>query len=138
MSIQPIARKVICIVVATLLSACTIVGKPVESDKISNQDTQPVTFQHIRSTGFRDVRVLDAPNGFNGVRSIEIGQHGSDAVMTVRGDQLETGSGTVFQRPGFKSVYIADGTVWRRHVIAEKEVESQQVLIPADERSYIF
>ncbi|ABM41582.1 MULTISPECIES: MBL fold metallo-hydrolase [Pseudomonadota] len=71
----------------------------------------------IRGSGFRDVRVLNEATEFKGVRLIKTsGQHGSDAAMAVRGKLLGTVSGVVFQRPGFKSLYVAGDTVWNTHV----------------------
>lgn len=67
--------------------------------------------------GFRDVRVLTESTEFNGIRLARTnGQHGSDAVIAVRGRQLGTVSGVVLQRPGFRSVYVAGDTVWNKHV----------------------
>lgn len=71
----------------------------------------------IRSAGFRDVRALNAPAEFKGVRlSRTHGQHGSDSTIAIRGTMLGSVSGVAFQRPGFKSVYVAGDTVWNRDV----------------------
>ncbi len=71
----------------------------------------------IRAAGFMDVRVLTDGAEFKGVRlSRTDGQHGSDATMAVRGKQLGKVSGVVFQRAGFKTVYVAGDTVWNASV----------------------
>lgn len=73
--------------------------------------------EKIRSVGFRDVRALNEPTEFKGVRLTRTdGQHGSDSTISVRGKMLGSVSGVVFQRPGFKSVYVAGDTVWNRDV----------------------
>ncbi|HHF0928412.1 TPA: MBL fold metallo-hydrolase [Pseudomonas aeruginosa] len=77
----------------------------------------PEDAEKIREAGFRDVRVFGEATEFNGVRLTKTsGQHGSDAAMAVRGPQLGKVSGVVFQRPGFKTLYLAGDTVWNRHV----------------------
>ncbi|MHB2080377.1 MBL fold metallo-hydrolase [Pseudomonas asiatica] len=71
----------------------------------------------IRAAGFKNVRVLADETEFKGVRlSRTDGQHGSDATMAVRGKQLGKVSGVVFQRTGFKTVYVAGDTVWNASV----------------------
>lgn len=70
----------------------------------------------IRKDGFTDVRVLSDETVFNGTRlSRTGGQHGSDK-MVAEIALLGKVSGVVFQRPGYKSVYVAGDTVWNRHV----------------------
>lgn len=71
----------------------------------------------IRNSGFHNVSVLGASTEFKGVRLIKTnGQHGSDAAMEVRGELLGVVSGVVFQRSGFKSLYVAGDTVWNTYV----------------------
>jgi L-ascorbate metabolism protein UlaG (beta-lactamase superfamily) len=71
----------------------------------------------IRNDGFTDVRVLTAPTDFRGTLiSKAEGQHGSDAMVEGRGKRLGKVSGIVFERPGFKTVYVAGDTTWNRHV----------------------
>jgi L-ascorbate metabolism protein UlaG (beta-lactamase superfamily) len=71
----------------------------------------------IRNDGFTDVRVLTAPVEFHGTRiSRTDGQHGSDAMVAGRGKRLGKVSGIVFQRPGYKTVYVAGDTTWNKYV----------------------
>ncbi|MEM5312534.1 MBL fold metallo-hydrolase [Paraburkholderia sp. JHI869] len=75
--------------------------------------------ERIRSAGFRDVHALNAPTEFRGFLLTRTnGQHGSDEAMEVRGKMLGTVHGIVFQRPHFKSVYVAGDTVWNKDVEA--------------------
>lgn len=70
----------------------------------------------IRKDGFTDVRVLTDDTVFNGTRlSRTGGQHGSDKVVAEIA-LLGKVSGVVFQRPGYKTLYVAGDTVWNRHV----------------------
>ncbi|MGE5525371.1 MAG: MBL fold metallo-hydrolase [Rhodospirillaceae bacterium] len=73
--------------------------------------------ESVRSAGFQNVRVLTANVDFNGTRlSRTGGQHGSDAMLAGRGKRLGDSSGVVFERPGYKTVYVAGDTVWNRYV----------------------
>lgn len=73
--------------------------------------------ESIRKAGFKNVRVLTANVEFNGTRlSKTEGQHGSDAMVAGRGKRLGKSSGIVFERPGYKTVYVAGDTVWNRYV----------------------
>lgn len=73
--------------------------------------------ESIRKEGFENVRVLTENINFNGTRlSKTDGQHGSDAMLEGRGKRLGKSSGVVFQRPGYKTLYVAGDTVWNRHV----------------------
>jgi L-ascorbate metabolism protein UlaG (beta-lactamase superfamily) len=73
--------------------------------------------ESIRKDGFENVRVLTADINFNGTHlSKTDGQHGSDAMVEGRGKRLGKSSGVVFQRPGYKTVYVAGDTVWNRYV----------------------
>jgi L-ascorbate metabolism protein UlaG (beta-lactamase superfamily) len=71
----------------------------------------------IRKDGFNNVRVLTSKVDFHGtLLSRTAGQHGSDAMLAGRGKSLGKSSGVVFERPGFKTVYVAGDTTWNRHV----------------------
>jgi L-ascorbate metabolism protein UlaG (beta-lactamase superfamily) len=71
----------------------------------------------IRKDGFTDVRVLTATVEFHGtLLSRTEGQHGSDAMVAGRGKRLGKVSGLVFERPGYKTVYVAGDTTWNRYV----------------------
>lgn len=73
--------------------------------------------QSIRKDGFTDVRVLGKDTVFKGTRlSITAGQHGSDQAMAVAGEVLGKVMGVVFQRQGYKTVYVAGDTVWNAQV----------------------
>lgn len=73
--------------------------------------------QSIRKDGFTDVRVLGKDTVFKGTRlSITAGQHGSDQTMAVAGEVLGKVMGVVFQRQGYKTVYVAGDTVWNAQV----------------------
>lgn len=86
--------------------------------------------EKIRSAGFRDVHALNEPTEFGGVRLTRTnGQHGSDAAMAVRGKMLGMVSGIVFQRPGFKSVYVAGDTVWNKDVEAAITTYKPDVIV---------
>lgn len=73
--------------------------------------------QSIRKDGFTNVRVLGKDTEFNGTRlNITAGQHGSDQAMAVAGEVLGKVMGVVFQRQGYKTVYVAGDTVWNTQV----------------------
>jgi L-ascorbate metabolism protein UlaG (beta-lactamase superfamily) len=73
--------------------------------------------ESIRKDGFRDVRVLGARVEFHGTfLSRTEGQHGSDAMVAGRGKRLGKVSGVVFERPGYKTVYVAGDTTWNPYV----------------------
>ena len=73
--------------------------------------------QSIRKDGFTDVRVLGKDTVFKGTRlRITAGQHGSDQTMAVAGEVLGKVMGVVFQRQGYKTVYVAGDTVWNAQV----------------------
>lgn len=73
--------------------------------------------ESIRKDGFKNVRVLTENINFNGTRlSKTDGQHGSQAMLDGRKERLGKSSGVVFQRPGYKTVYVAGDTIWNRHV----------------------
>lgn len=73
--------------------------------------------ESIRKDGFLDVRVLGSRVEFHGTfLSRTEGQHGSDAMVAGRGKRLGKVSGIVFERPGYKTVYVAGDTTWNRYV----------------------
>jgi L-ascorbate metabolism protein UlaG (beta-lactamase superfamily) len=71
----------------------------------------------IRKDGFTNVRLLTQSTEFNGTRRTRTGgQHGDDKAIAVAGEVLGKVSGVVFQRLGYKTVYVAGDTVWNAHV----------------------
>ncbi|QUN32365.1 MBL fold metallo-hydrolase (plasmid) [Cupriavidus sp. KK10] len=73
--------------------------------------------ESLRKDGFENVRVLTANVDFHGTRLSKTGgQHGSDAMEEGRGKRLGKSSGIVFERPEYKTVYVAGDTVWNRYV----------------------
>ena len=85
----------------------------------------PVFTQHeedaqlIRLQGFKDVRVLADEAEFGGVKITKTGgQHGTDEMYSVPGldKRLGEAMGVVFQTPGYKTLYLAGDTVWRKEV----------------------
>ncbi len=73
--------------------------------------------ESIRKDGFNNVRVLTTKVDFHGtLLSKTEGQHGSNAMVAGRGKSLGKSSGVVFERPGYKTVYVAGDTTWNRYV----------------------
>nr|WP_226893104.1 MBL fold metallo-hydrolase [Pectobacterium aquaticum] len=75
--------------------------------------------QLIRSQGFKNVRVLTGEAEFGGVKITKTGgQHGTDAMYAVPGPAKLLGEamGVVFQAKGYKTLYLAGDTVWRKEV----------------------
>lgn len=76
----------------------------------------------VRKDGFTDVRVLtQAGSSFNGTRLYKTGgQHGSDEMYAVPALAQSLGKtmGIIFQRPGYKTLYVAGDTIWRDDVEA--------------------
>jgi L-ascorbate metabolism protein UlaG (beta-lactamase superfamily) len=71
----------------------------------------------IRKDGFTNVRVLTSKVDFHGtLLSKTAGQHGSDAMLAGRGERLGKSSGVVFERAGYKTVYVAGDTTWNHFV----------------------
>lgn len=84
----------------------------------------------IRKDGFTDVRVLGNDTVFNGTHlSITGGQHGADEAMKVAGPILGKVMGVVFQRPGYKTVYLAGDTIWNDAVEASIKQYRPDVII---------
>ncbi len=77
---------------------------------------------NVRNDGFTDVRVLTREgNIFNGTKLYKTGgKHGSDEMYAVSplGQLLGKTMGIVFQRPGYKTVYVAGDTIWQADVEA--------------------
>jgi L-ascorbate metabolism protein UlaG (beta-lactamase superfamily) len=72
----------------------------------------------VRADGFTDVRVFD-DTVFRGTRLYRTGgQHGTDTHIQAAGEALGKVSGVVFQRDGYKSVYVAGDTTWHPEVEA--------------------
>ena len=75
--------------------------------------------QLIRSQGFKNVRVLTDEAEFGGVKITKTGgQHGTDEMYAVPAlaKPLGEAMGVVFQAPGYKSLYLAGDTIWRKEV----------------------
>ncbi|KQZ76712.1 hypothetical protein ASE06_05930 [Sphingopyxis sp. Root214] len=77
---------------------------------------------NVRNDGFTDVRVLTREgNIFNGTKLYKTGgKHGSDEMYAVSplGQLLGKTMGIVFERPGYKTVYVAGDTIWQADVEA--------------------
>ncbi|WP_462384492.1 MBL fold metallo-hydrolase [Pseudomonas sp. Marseille-QA0892] len=75
--------------------------------------------QLIRSQGFKNVRVLTDEAEFGGVKLTKTGgQHGTDEMYAVPAlaEPLGEAMGVVFQAPGYKTLYLAGDTIWRKEV----------------------
>lgn len=75
--------------------------------------------QLIRSQGFKNVRVLTDEAEFAGVKITKTGgQHGTDEMYAVPAlaKPLGEAMGVVFQAPGYKTLYLAGDTIWRKEV----------------------
>ncbi|MBD8828303.1 MBL fold metallo-hydrolase [Pseudomonas sp. CFBP 13602] len=73
----------------------------------------------IRSQGFKNVRVLQGDAEFSGVKLTKTGgQHGTDEMYAVPAlaKPLGEAMGVVFQAPGYKTLYLAGDTIWRKGV----------------------
>lgn len=73
----------------------------------------------IRSQGFKNVSVLTDEAEFGGVKLTKTGgQHGTDEMysMPALAKPLGEAMGVVFQAPGYKTLYLAGDTVWRKEV----------------------
>ncbi|AZL69392.1 MULTISPECIES: MBL fold metallo-hydrolase [Pseudomonas] len=75
--------------------------------------------QLIRSQGFKNVRVLEGEVEFGGVKISKTGgQHGTDEMYATPAlaKALGQAMGVVFQAPGYKTLYVAGDTIWRKEV----------------------
>ena len=73
----------------------------------------------VRSQGFKNVRVLTDEAEFGGVKLTKAGgQHGTDEMYAVPplAKLLGEAMGVLFQAPGYKTVYLAGDTIWRKEV----------------------
>jgi L-ascorbate metabolism protein UlaG (beta-lactamase superfamily) len=74
--------------------------------------------QEIQAAGFRNVRVLEESNEFDGITMLKTpGQHGRGKVLEGPiGELLGKVCGVVFKHPSEKTLYIAGDTVWYQGV----------------------
>lgn len=72
-----------------------------------------VDAQTIRLEGFKNVRVLEDTNDFDGITLIKTpGRHGGSEIVEDMKDLLGEVSGIVLKHPDEKTVYIVGDTVW--------------------------
>ena len=86
----------------------------------------------IRSQGFKNVRVLTDEAEFGGVKITKTGgQHGTDEMYAVPAlaKPLGEAMGVVFQAPGYKTLYLAGDTVWRKEVDQTIEKYQPEVIV---------
>lgn len=86
----------------------------------------------IRSQGFKNVRVLTDKAEFGGVKIIKAGgQHGTDEMYAAPplAKLLGEAMGVVFQAPGYKTLYLAGDTVWRKEVDQTIEKYHPEVIV---------
>ena len=88
--------------------------------------------QLIRSQGFKNVRVLTDEAEFSGVKITKTGgQHGTDEMYAVPAlaKPLGEAMGVVFQAPGYKTLYLAGDTIWRKEVDQAIEKYHPEVIV---------
>ncbi|MEG5263081.1 MBL fold metallo-hydrolase [Pseudomonas sp. JDS28PS106] len=88
--------------------------------------------QLIRSQGFTDVRVLTDEAEFGGVKLSKTGgQHGTDKMFATPAvaKLLGQAMGVVFQAPGYKTLYLAGDTIWRKEVDQTIEKYRPEVIV---------
>ena len=88
--------------------------------------------QLIRSQGFKNVRVLTDEAEFGGVKITKTGgQHGTDEMYAVPAldKRLGEAMGVVFEAPGYKTLYLAGDTVWRKEVDQAIEHFQPEVIV---------
>jgi len=88
--------------------------------------------QLIRSQGFKNVRVLTDEAEFGGVKITKTGgQHGTDEMYAVPAlaKPLGEAMGVVFQAPGYKTLYLAGDTIWRKEVDQAIEKYHAEVIV---------
>lgn len=88
--------------------------------------------QLIRSQGFKNVRVLTDEAEFGGVKITKTGgQHGTDEMYAVPAlaKSLGEAMGVVFQAPGYKTLYLAGDTIWRKEVDQAIEKYHPEVIV---------
>ncbi|MFZ3402973.1 MULTISPECIES: MBL fold metallo-hydrolase [Aeromonas] len=88
--------------------------------------------QLIRSQGFKNVRVLTDEAEFGGVKITKTGgQHGTDEMYAVPAlaKPLGEAMGVVFQAKGYKTLYLAGDTIWRKEVDQAIETYNPEVIV---------
>ncbi|MBD8235928.1 MBL fold metallo-hydrolase [Pseudomonas fluorescens] len=88
--------------------------------------------QLIRSQGFKNVRVLTDEAEFGGVKITKAGgQHGTDEMYAAPplAKLLGEAMGVVFQAPGYKTLYLAGDTIWRKEVDQTIEKYHPEVIV---------
>lgn len=88
--------------------------------------------QLIRSQGFNNVRVLKDEAEFGGVKITKAGgQHGTDEMYAAPplANLLGEAMGVVFQAPGYKTLYLAGDTIWRKEVDQTIEKYHPEVIV---------
>lgn len=86
----------------------------------------------IRSQGFKNVRVLTDEVEFGGVKITKAGgQHGTDEMYAAPplAKLLGEAMGLVFQAPGYKTLYLAGDTIWRKEVDQTIEKYHPEVIV---------
>ncbi|VFB22321.1 MBL fold metallo-hydrolase [Pseudomonas fragi] len=86
----------------------------------------------IRSQGFKNVRVLTGEAEFGGVKITKTGgQHGTNEMYAAPplAKLLGEAMGVVFQAPGYKTLYLAGDTVWRKEVDQTIEKYHPEVIV---------
>ncbi|MBI6855937.1 MBL fold metallo-hydrolase [Pseudomonas cichorii] len=86
----------------------------------------------IRSQGFKNVRVLTDEAEFGGVKITKAGgQHGTDEMYAAPplAKLLGEAMGVVFQAPGYKTLYLAGDTIWRKEVDQTIEKYHPEVIV---------
>nr|WP_235687297.1 MBL fold metallo-hydrolase [Aeromonas veronii] len=88
--------------------------------------------QLIRTQGFKNVRVLTDEAEFGGVKITKTGgQHGTDKMYAdpTRAKLLGEAMGVVFQAKGYKTLYLAGDTIWRKEVDKAIEAYDPEVIV---------
>lgn len=86
----------------------------------------------IRSQGFKNVRVLTDEAEFGGVKITKAGgQHGTDEMYAAPplAKLLGEAMGVVFQAPGYKTLYLAGDTIWRKEVDQTIEKYRPEIIV---------
>ncbi|WP_251961781.1 MBL fold metallo-hydrolase [Pseudomonas sp. Marseille-Q5299] len=86
----------------------------------------------IRSQGFKNVRVLTDEAEFGGVKLTKAGgQHGTDEMYAAPplAKLLGEAMGVVFQAPGYKTLYLAGDTIWRKEVDQTIEKYRPEIIV---------
>ncbi len=88
--------------------------------------------QLIRSQGFKNVRVLTDEAEIGGVKITKTGgQHGTDKMYAdpAPAKLLGEAMGVVFQAKGYKTLYLAGDTIWRKEVDKAIETYDPEVIV---------